>query len=99
MVTTVAQLKQTFTFHSDPGHAWLEVTPSEVRLVGLNISAFSSYSYVERNDSGAIEKLYLEEDCDAPQFINAYRRVRGEMKFNDHYQENTFARTLPNLRS
>jgi len=52
----------TLTFHTDPGHGWLEADLALVRRLALNISRFS---YMKGN------KAYLEEDCDAPQLINA----------------------------
>ena len=48
-------------FHMDAGHAWLKVPASFVLAVGFEPS---TYSYI--NDGF----FYLEEDCDAPQFIN-----------------------------
>ena len=57
----------TFTFFSDSGHAWLRVRPQDCRNVGLNIGSFSRYSYYDAT------YLYLEEDCDAAKFVNAYR--------------------------
>ena len=58
------KLKPVFTFHTDPGHGWLEVSVSGLESVGFTTSDFSSYSY----RSGS--RVYLEEDCDAPKFIH-----------------------------
>ena len=49
------------TFHTDPGHGWLEVPVKEVRESGVPIS---ECSYV-KNDMA-----YLEEDCDATAYID-----------------------------
>ena len=46
----------------DPGHAWLRVPLAEVRASGANISDFSYRQ-------GAY--AYLEEDCDAGNFLDA----------------------------
>jgi len=62
-----------FTFHSDPAHGWLEVPVTEVIQLGLVPSSFSAYSY-QSADGGV---LFLEEDCDAGIFIEAYRAHHG----------------------
>lgn len=46
---------ETYTFHADPGHGWLEVPLHTCE--GLSISL---YSYTDGVSA------YLEEDCDAP---------------------------------
>lgn len=51
----------TFTFHTDPGHGWLEVSTLEFPTAKQHASSFS---YV----SGTT--VYLEEDCDATAFLN-----------------------------
>lgn len=57
----------TFTFHTDPGHGWLEVAEGDLTTAGLKVSDFSEYSY--RRGS----RLFLEEDLDAGVFINAWK--------------------------
>jgi hypothetical protein len=66
-------MRKIFTFHADNGHAWLRVTSSEALDVGLVAKSFSRYSYVKGND------FYLEEDCDAGLFMNAYQRKYGTL--------------------
>lgn len=51
-------------FHSDPGHGWLAVKLDELKMLGIT-SEISNYSYVKG------KTVYLEEDCDAPRFIEA----------------------------
>jgi hypothetical protein len=46
----------------DPGHSWLAVPMDEVIESGCEVSVFS---YVKDNH------VYLEEDCDAPAFLDA----------------------------
>jgi len=58
----------TYTYHQDPGHGWIEVPIEEVKRLGINPSRFSY-----RKD----ETAYLEEDCDAGQFIQA-KKAAGE---------------------
>ena len=56
----------TKVLHSDPGHAWLAVKISEIKMLGIQTD-ISSYSYVKGKTA------YLEEDCDAGKFIDAMR--------------------------
>lgn len=76
-------------FISDPGHGWLEVPLYAMRQCGLNPTDFSRYSYRQRNT------FYLEEDCDAPKFINAMKAKGVEVTFDEVHQERTFIRALP----
>lgn len=63
-------LRQSFNKISDPGHGWLEVP--RALLYKLNIAdKISSYSYEREN------RVYLEEDCDAPIFAKAYTAALG----------------------
>jgi len=54
----------TKVFHSDPGHGWMAVKLSELKMLGIQ-HEISDYSYVKGKTA------YLEEDCDAVRFINA----------------------------
>jgi hypothetical protein len=74
--------KSIIKFHSDPGHGWIEITLSQILDAGLKPSDFSSYSY--RDGS----KFYLEEDCDAPKFLSAYK-INHDVTFDDigHYDD------------
>ena len=55
-------------WHSDSGHSWLRVPASFVLAVGFEPS---TYSYI--NDGF----FYLEEDCDAPEFIKLIGRYEN----------------------
>ena len=57
-------------FVSDPGHGWLEVPMSTIRYLQIE-NRISSYSYRQG------DVAYLEEDCDAVTFIDAYRNRYG----------------------
>jgi len=82
-----------FTFHSDPGHGWVEVDLHNMRLAGLEPKDFSRYSYRKHN------VFYLEEDCDASKFIAAWQEKTGQhAEFKDAYLANTFIRNLPSIR-
>lgn len=62
---------QTFIFHSDPSHAWLEVPLELMRTLGIS-DTISSYSYVDEHNA------YLEEDCDAPKFMRRMRELNKD---------------------
>ena len=66
-------MNNTFTKHNDPGHGWLEVSPSDLKAVGLALSDISGYSYKNRRGT----RLFLEEDCDASLFFKAYKEKHG----------------------
>ena len=61
---------KSFKFYSDSGHAWLAVKRKLLIELGI-VNSFSIYSY----ENGRM--VYLEEDCDAPKFINAYKAKYG----------------------
>lgn len=83
-----------FVFHSDPSHGWLEVSLSDLAAVGLGPSDFSRYSYVGDN------RLFLEEDCDAPKFLLAWevQSGLGTIEITELYHRGeAFVRALPRL--
>lgn len=53
-------------FYSDPGHGWLAVPMATYLASGVQAT---NYSYV--NDARKV--VYLEEDCDATNFVNALK--------------------------
>jgi len=56
-----------YTWISDSGHAWLEVSIDEINILGI-AEEISEYSYING------ETVYLEEDCDAGLFIEALKK-------------------------
>jgi len=54
-----------YTFHTDAGHGWIEVPYVELIRLGIN-NKISKYSYVDDLN------CYLEEDCDATVWNEAY---------------------------
>jgi hypothetical protein len=67
---------KTYKFYADPGHGWLAVKISELMNLGI-ITQISTYSYMKGSTA------YLEEDCDAALFFNAYKDKHGtEPKHN-----------------
>ena len=81
-----------FTFYSDPGHGWLEVAWSDLKRLSLNPTDFSRCSSRKGN------LFYVEEDCDAPIFLNAWEAMHGiKPQFREVYQERIFIRNLPSI--
>jgi len=88
-------MKNTFTFHSDSGHGWLEVGSKDLDRLGLKESDFSAYSYKEHVFSPT---YYLEEDRDADIFIEMFKKVNGDIHFKDaHVEGNSPIRDLDHL--
>jgi hypothetical protein len=90
---------QQFTFHCDPGHAWLEVTAEDIASLGLTPSSFSRYSFHNGTKLNAGQKLYLEEDSDATKFIEAFRKKHGQYPkmVDQHTNADSWVRELPHL--
>lgn len=64
-------MQEVYTYHTDPGHGWLEVPVGDVLALDLTPGMFSPYSYRK----GSF--LFLEEDCDAELFMVAYAAKHG----------------------
>ena len=80
-----------FTFYEDPGHGWLAVNQAELNEAGLLPADFSSCSYVNKSH------MFLEEDCDAPKFIDAFQKATGEhVDLRTVYQDPTPIRDMAN---
>lgn len=58
--------KKSYSFYSDPGHGWLKVKKDKLVMLGI-ADKISSCSHMRGEDA------YLEEDCDAPAFLNALK--------------------------
>ena len=56
----------TKVMHSDPSHAWLAVKLSEIKMLGIQAN-ITNYSFIKGKTA------YLEEDADAPKFIEAMK--------------------------
>lgn len=61
----------TYIYHTDPGHGWIEVPVVDLQELGLTTADFTRFSYIKH------DKVYLEEDCDAAVFVNAYAEKYG----------------------
>ena len=55
---------QTYVYHEDPAHGWLEVPTAQVRALNVKVT---TYSY----KSGDGQTMYLEEDLDMSRFLFA----------------------------
>ena len=55
-------------FESDASHGYLHVPIAILAHLNLRIGDFSSYSFTD------FHKVYLEEDCDASKFLNAWEK-------------------------
>ena len=71
---------KTFPIFEDPGHGWLRVPIVLLQELGIahNISKFS---YMKGSFA------YLEEDCDAPFFVDAMDKMDVEVKFIEHHTD------------
>jgi len=82
-------MTKTLTFHSDPGHAWLEVPKQLFFAVGYAPSR-SSYE--------TSSKVYLEEDCDATFFLMKAEEKGLSFEFESKfYNQDCFVRRLSNM--
>jgi hypothetical protein len=64
--------------YNDPGHGWMAVKRIELYRLGI-ADKVSTYSY-QRGDT-----VYLEEDCDAALFLEAYAKAHGAPVVEDRY--------------
>lgn len=64
------------TFHSDPGHGWLQVPHSLIYELSIQ-EQVSPYSYMDD------VYVYLEEDCDLSVFIRAMNAKGFELSMKD----------------
>lgn len=69
--------KRSYTFYCDPGHGWLKVSYKEIKRLGIQ-NDITGHSYMRYN--GESWDCYLEEDCDAPRFIEAKKALGEEVK-------------------
>ena len=84
-------MKTTYVFHADPGHAWLAVKRSELIRLGI-LKEISGYSY-QNGDT-----VYLEEDCDAANFLHAKRELGEDVEIRESFKENTPIRNYASFR-
>jgi hypothetical protein len=79
------------TWHTDSGHSWLAAHVSLVEALKLD-RKISRYSYFDKRAA----VVYLEEDCDAPLFINAALAAGLIIKYSEYsYTDEAPIRALP----
>jgi len=80
---------RTFVYYQDPGHGWIEVDTQLLDALGI-ASKISGYSYISGTTA------YLEEDCDAGTFVQAFEAKHGvKPELVSRYSRSTFIRDLP----
>lgn len=83
---------KSFKFIDTPGHGYLEVSFAEIQKYGV-ADKISGCSFV------GWDKCYLEEDCDAPLFLNAVKESGVEVNLKRTYVENPrFKETSANFK-
>jgi len=65
-------------FFCDAGHGWLKVR-RDVLAKFVDLTKVTPYSYAKNDD------VYLEEDCDAPLFLNALKNAGVEFVVASRY--------------
>lgn len=90
---TTNPTSKVYTFHSDPGHGWLEVSRAEINALGI-ADKISRFSYQNGNS------VFLEEDSDASKFMNAYKEKYGvEIQYVEKHKDVTPIRNYYNYQS
>lgn len=86
-------MQKTLTYHSDPGHGWLEVPRDDLTALGI-AQEISACSYQDE------AKAYLEEDADAGVYLRAARAAGWQVETRDRYVGgSSFVRHLPSYGS
>ena len=77
-----------FYYYTDPAHGWLEVPRDLLHELGI-ADDISHFSYQR------LDKVFLEEDCDATRFTRAMSAAGREFKTADiHTDGESFVRFL-----
>jgi hypothetical protein len=73
-------MKSSYKFYTDAGHGWLAVPIKDLKELGIE-NSITLYSYMRGKTA------YLEEDCDAGAFMEAYEKMNGkrpEISYGKH---------------
>lgn len=73
-------------YYMDPGHGWFAVKLDLIRKLGL-LGKISVFSYVKGGTA------YLEEDSDAPAFLEAAKAAGIEVEVVPFYRKKTAIRS------
>ena len=83
---------KTFTFFIDPGHVWLKVPAIDIKALKIE-KKISTCSYM----SSSGQSVYLEEDCDANVFVEAYKAKYGQEPLIKYHYSATRPSTIRNM--
>jgi hypothetical protein len=72
--------------HTDSGHGWLQVKKEALKIFNIE-HLISSFSYEDG------EFVYLEEDCDAPLFLE---HLYGQKEWWNNEKHKAHYRAIPN---
>jgi hypothetical protein len=81
---------RSLTFHTDPGHGWLEVSRADLDALGIT-NTISPYSYQKA------ARVYLEEDIDAARYMDAAKAAGYRLTIRDQYADPSPIRNLPSF--
>jgi len=81
---------RSLTFHTDPGHGWLEVSRADLDALGI-ANTISPYSFQKA------ARVYLEEDTDAARYMDAAKAAGYRLTIRDQYADPSPIRNLPSF--
>lgn len=79
------------TFHTDPGHGWLEVSRADLDTLEID-EKITPYSY-QRAD-----RVYLEEDLDAQTYLEAARAAGWTVNIREKHRDPSPIPDFPHYR-
>jgi hypothetical protein len=81
--------------HCDPSHSWFEAPRAELDRLAITAEV-SGFSYTSHDR----QTVYLEEDCDAPLYLQALNDEGRKFRLCDmHTDHDSAIRTLPRFRA
>jgi hypothetical protein len=81
---------RSLTFHTDPGHGWLEVNRADLDALGIT-ATISPHSYQKA------ARVYLEEDIDAARYMDAAKAAGYRLTIRNQYANPSPIRNLPSF--
>ena len=75
------------TFHTDPGHGWLEVSRADLDTLAI-ADRVTPYSYQRAG------RVYLEEDIDASLYLEAARAAGWTVNIREQHRDPSPIRNL-----
>jgi hypothetical protein len=77
---TPMDVRDSYVYHQDSGHGWLEVPAREIRAMGLE-GRITPCSYLYQ------DKAYLEEDMDAGTFLDMRKLLPKPVSIQNNYMD------------